>query len=160
MKHALIGRATAFPQSVRFLLAGGFAAFVNWVVRFPLSILLPFEAAVVAATAIGMMIGFIGYRFYVFPGSARSLLRQLRDFIVVNLVTLVAVAAAASVLRDLLLPFAGPPLAEAVAHAIAIALGAGLNYVAHSLVTFQHRHSSPDFTISQLQSALPADERQ
>ena len=45
MMEGLLARARALPQSVRFLFAGGFAAGVNWLVRFPLSLILPFEAA-------------------------------------------------------------------------------------------------------------------
>ncbi len=50
---------TQLPQGARFLIAGGFAAAVNWAVRFPLSLLMPYAAAVIAAGALGMGVGFV-----------------------------------------------------------------------------------------------------
>ena len=40
----------ALPQIVRFLLLGGLAAAINWLVRFPMSLALPFPAAVFLAS--------------------------------------------------------------------------------------------------------------
>jgi len=139
VSHDLLGDARGLPQPVRFLLAGGTAAGVNWLVRFPLSVIMPFLAAVVLAAAIGMLVGFLTYRAFVFPGSLRPLHLQLRDFIAVNLSTLVVVAVAAMAIRGLLSPFMALPPAEAVAHAAAIAIGAILNYLAQSSLTFARR---------------------
>ena len=44
MSNALPLRVPA--ESLRFLLAGGLATLVNWLIRFPLSLILPFDAAV------------------------------------------------------------------------------------------------------------------
>jgi putative flippase GtrA len=126
------------PQGVRFLIAGGFAALVNWLVRFPLSIVLPFPAAVAVATAIGMTVGFVSYRHFVFPGSARVLGEQLRDFILVNLVSMAIVTAVAVLLADVVFPLAGVSWhTEAIAHAIGIAAGAVSNFYGHRLVSFR-----------------------
>src|SRR5581483_1683427 len=119
VSHDLLGDARGLPQPVRFLLAGG--------------------TAVVLAAAIGMLVGFLTYRAFVFPGSLRPLHLQLRDFIAVNLSTLVVVAVAAMAIRGLLSPFMALPPAEAVAHAAAIAIGAILNYLAQSSLTFARR---------------------
>ena len=59
---------------------------MNWLVRFPLSMFMPYAAAVTTATVIGMVAGFILYRSLVFHGSQRSLWLQIRDFIGVNIV--------------------------------------------------------------------------
>ncbi len=61
------GRLLANNQVVRFLFLGGFAAAVNWLIRFPLSLFLPLSAAVAVAYLIGMSVGFTLYRTYVFP---------------------------------------------------------------------------------------------
>ncbi len=126
----------ALPQSVRFLLAGGFAAAVNWLVRFPLSELMPFPAAVAAAAAIGMIVGFLIYRSFVFPASGRPLALQARDFVIVNLVSMVIVTLAAMLLREPLLASLAPPTAEATAHSGGIAIGALANYAGHARLTF------------------------
>jgi energy-coupling factor transport system substrate-specific component len=140
---ALLARAQALPQSVRFLLAGGVAAGVNWLVRFPLSAALPFEAAVAVAAVIGMAIGFTAYRLFVFTGSSRSLARQLRDFVLINLATMAAVTVAATLIRDVLIWVMPLFYAEGLGHGIAIGLGAVLNYIAHGAVTFQRNASTP-----------------
>lgn len=64
-------------QRVRFLLAGGFASGVSWASRFLFNTVMPFALAVATATALGMVIGFLIYRSFVFPGSSRSLAAQL-----------------------------------------------------------------------------------
>ena len=128
---------TQLPQGLRFLIAGGFAAAVNWAVRFPLSLLLPYAAAVIVAGAIGMAVGFVTYRHYVYPGSRRTTAQQLRGFIAVNCGAMAVVAAVAVILKDGLFPLVGFGFApEAVAHAVGIAAGALANFVGHRNVTF------------------------
>lgn len=69
----LCRHAKSLPQSLRFVLAGGVAAAINWLVRFPLSALMAFLPAVLLASAIGMLAGFIAYRTFGFPGSKRPM---------------------------------------------------------------------------------------
>jgi energy-coupling factor transport system substrate-specific component len=124
-------------QPMRFLLAGGLAAAINWLVRFPLSLFMPYLMAVIAATVIGMAFGFIIYSLYVFPGSARAPLAQLRDFVAVNLFSMAVVAGTAGLLNQAIFPliaFAFAP--EAVAHALGIAAGAVTNFIGHRTLTF------------------------
>ncbi|MBU8541463.1 GtrA family protein [Falsiroseomonas tokyonensis] len=140
MNRTAWGLLRGLPQPVRFLLAGGGAAAVNWLVRFPLSAVMPFLAAVLVAAVIGMLVGFVLYRGFVFPASARPVLLQARDFFLVNLLTSGLVALLALLFVALAVRFGmGTVLAEAVAHAGAIAAGALLNYLGHSLVTFGPR---------------------
>ncbi len=125
------------PQGWRFLLAGGFAAGVNWLVRFPLSVVLPYGAAVILAGAIGMTVGFVIYRYYVFPGSSRTAAQQVGGFVAVNLVGMAVVAAVAVILKDGLFPLIGLRFAsEAIAHAVGIGAGAVANFVGHRNMTF------------------------
>jgi energy-coupling factor transport system substrate-specific component len=126
------------PQVVRFLLLGGLAAAVNWVIRFPLSMVLPFQGAVLVAYVIGMSVGFTLYRRYVFPGSTRPLLEQTITFLAVNLAGAVVVMAVAGLLLHLLVPLALPALvAEGGAHGFAIGVGAVVNFFGHKLLTFR-----------------------
>jgi energy-coupling factor transport system substrate-specific component len=135
--HLLVG----LPKPVRFLLAGGGAAAINWLVRFPLSWAMPFFMAVLVAAIIGMVVGFILYRGFVFPGSGRPVLLEARDFFAVNLVSSGVVALLALAFLHLAIQLgADVQIAEAVAHAAAISLGAVLNYFVHSLITFGTRN--------------------
>ena len=131
---------------LRFLLVGSLAAAVNWLARIALSAVfapaLSFEMAVLIAYAIGMTSGFLLYRAYVFPDAGLPMAVQLRRFIAVNLVSAVEVWLVAVVLLRMVVPALGigldyTPVAEAIAHGIAIAIGAATSYVGHKLLTFR-----------------------
>lgn len=137
MKQNASAFLLSLPRPLRFLLAGGGAAAINWLVRFPLSWVMPFFMAVLAAALIGMVLGFILYRGFVFPGSGRAVLQQARDFFAVNMISSGVVALLAMAFLHVSVQFGlDIHVAEAVAHAAAIGLGAVLNYLGHSLITF------------------------
>ena len=124
------------PQG-RFLVAGGIAALVNWLVRFPIELAVPYFAALLLATSMGMACGFVLYRSWVFPGSTRSLAGQIRDFILVNLTGQAMMLTIATIARQLLLAVqVGPLIAGAAAHTLGIAVGAIVNYLGHRHLTF------------------------
>lgn len=137
MSRDVVSRLRALPQGVRFLIAGGGAAGVSWLVRFPLSAFMPFPAAVLAAAVIGMSIGFVAYRDFVFPGSGRPTSRQLADFLLVNATTSLAVAALAYLAAPVIAAVIPTRAAEAAAHALGIAFGAVLNFFGHHALTFR-----------------------
>ena len=124
----------------RFLVAGCIAALVNWLARFPVELFLPYIAALLVATAIGMTCGFLLYRAWVFPGSARPLAQQAGDFVLVNLGGQAAMLAVAALTRELMLLAQVETLvAGAAAHALGIAVGAVVNYLGHRDITFAGR---------------------
>lgn len=125
-------------QVVRFLLLGGTAAAINWIVRFPLSLAMPFPAAVFFSYLIGMMAGFTLYRSYVFPDSPLPLGMQISLFLAVNAIGAAIVLSVSLVLLDIVFPaFASVPFAEALAHGTGIAVGAAVNFVGHKYLTFR-----------------------
>ncbi len=125
-------------SAIRFLAAGGTASLVNWLVRFPLSLVLPFQIAVAIAYCVGMTLGFVLYQKWVFPGSTSSLRRQIVMFCAVNAVGLVTVVATADVVRQAIVQsgLAQAGAASAVAHLTAIAIGACVNFLGHRVGTF------------------------
>lgn len=126
------------PQVVRFLLLGGLAAGINWVVRFPLALIMPFSASVLVAQLIGFCAGFTLYRTYVFPGSSRPWLEQTLTFLAVNLVGAVIVLGVATMLLSLLGSTDWPDFVrEGLAHGFAIGVGAVANFFGHKLLTFR-----------------------
>lgn len=128
---------------IRFLLAGGTAAALTWLIRFPLSTVMPFSVAVVLATAIGMVFGFFTYKHFVFGHSPRPVWRQTVDFIGVNLVGAIVTVIVAVALRELPpWPAAWMHFVEAFAHAGGIAVAAVVNYIGHRHVTFSP-HEKP-----------------
>jgi putative flippase GtrA len=150
------------PQTVRFIIAGGLAALITWIVRFPLSIFMPFPLAVAVATMIGMLFSFVAYKYFVFPGSARALGNQLRDFILVNIVGITIQTGVAVALDSTILPILGiVSHSEAIAHAIAIAVGAVSNFYGHRYVSFRHPDLGRDIqTQSDLLMAVASTPRE
>ncbi|SDR48159.1 GtrA family protein [Pseudovibrio sp. Tun.PSC04-5.I4] len=128
-----------FRQIVRFLFAGGFAAFVNWVLRIGLSVFLPFWLAVLLAYFIGMSIGYTLYKRFVFVGAEEpdSVKRQIVIFLGVNLLSAMIVLGLSVGLRELLLGVLPLFFAQALAHGTAIAIGAVTNYLGHKAITFR-----------------------
>lgn len=126
------------PQVLRFLLLGGLAAAINWLVRFPLAMVLPFHVAVVVAYVIGMSAGFTLYRTYVFPGSTRPILQQTLMFVAVNLVGAVVVLGLAILFLNLQAGLDWSlTVREGLAHGFAIAIGAVINFFGHKTLTFR-----------------------
>ena len=127
--------------AARFLVAGGLSSLVNWLVRFPLSTMMPFLGAVALAYAVGMAAGFMLYRSWVFPGSTLPFGTQAIRFVAINTLGLGTVLLAARLfvpvlgLGDLL----SLAHAEALGHGAAIATGAVVNFIGHRAVTFARR---------------------
>ena len=137
MRTAPLPRRALDRPEVRFLVAGGIAALVNWLARFPVELVLPYFAALLVATAVGMTCGFLLYRAWVFPGSTRPLAGQIRDFILVNLTGQATMLAVATLVRQLLVAIGVETIiAGSSAHALGIAIGAIVNYLGHRHVTF------------------------
>jgi len=137
-------KALADNQIVRFLALGGFAAAVNWLVRFPLSAVLPMSLAIVFAYVIGMTVGFTLYRRYVFPGSTRPILEQSLIFLAVNLAGAVVVLGLTHALIEAQAGLAWPAFVrEGLAHGFAIGVGSVVNFVGHKTLTFRLKSGKP-----------------
>lgn len=122
---------------LRFLALGLAAAAVNWLVRFPLSWIMPFGAAVALAQIIGMTAGFTLYRAYVFPATDLPLRRQILRFVGVNCVSGLQVWLMTMGLASLL-PWLGFGWQhEAIAHGVSIGVGAVTSYIGHKFLTFR-----------------------
>lgn len=132
-------RSILADTRARFLLAGGSAALLNWLVRFPLGMVMPYPAALLAAQAIGMVYGFVIYRNWAFRSSRRrSVLAEMGDFIIVNAVGAAVTIGLAIVAEMALSPLLGNvAMAQAAAHAFGIACGAVANYLGHKHITFR-----------------------
>lgn len=123
-----------------FLICGTLAAAINWFARMILSLWMDFALAVVVAYVIGMLAGFLLYRRYVWTTSDRSLPAQILAFIAVNAVVAGLVLITAIGLVELGQMLVGAsPVVEALAHGVAIAVGAVANFVAHREITFRSR---------------------
>lgn len=135
-------------QLMRFILVGGSATVVNWLARFPLSLIMPFLEAVFVAYMIGMVVGFVLYRAFVFTTSAQPLVLQIALFLGVNVVGVATVVLASHVLLSMVFPAIGFTFRpEASAHAVALAVGAAANFIGHKFVTFRAGRLPPSPTL-------------
>lgn len=124
-------------QFLRFLALGGLAAGVNFGSRFAWSLVAPFEVAVLLAYATGMVAAFLLFRAFVFPASPIPVGLQVRNFILVNLVGIALTWTTAMALNRFLFPAIGFRFhAEAIAHAIAIAMPVFTSWIGHRRFTF------------------------
>jgi energy-coupling factor transport system substrate-specific component len=143
MSRPATGRlaALAGDPRLRFLLAGGLASGIAWAARLPLGLLMPFPAAVALATALGMVVGFLLYRGFVFggtPARGTELVRQIGRFVLVNLAGGVLTLLVAVAFRRLGVAALGEAAwIDAAAHAAGIAAGAVMNFAGHKLFTFR-----------------------
>lgn len=119
------------------MLIGGFAALVNWLVRFPIERWIGFEAAVVVSYLVAMTTAFLLNRAYVFPATARHWRDQYVRFGLVNLIALAQVFVVSVALARGLFPAVGFAWhAEAVAHAIGLASPVLTSYWGHKRFSF------------------------
>jgi putative flippase GtrA len=123
---------------LRFVLAGVFAALVNFTVRIALSAFMPYGSAIFIAFFIGMTVAFLLNRRFVFQASSNSLTRQTAWFVTINLFALVQTLAVSLLLARVLLPMLG--LAwhnEEIAHAAGIGVPIVTSYLGHRRLTFR-----------------------
>ena len=131
-------RALLSSQMTLFLLVGGSAAAAQWLVRFPLNLVMPYAAAVVVAYGVGMTIAFELNRRYVFPAGADARHKQFVRFFLVNILSFATVWAVSVGLGSILLPrLMAPALAEAVGHGVGVLSPAFASYFLHKHFTFR-----------------------
>ena len=130
-------RTAELGRIFRYLALGGTAAAVNWGSRFAWNLIMPFAWAVIAAYVTGMVVAFVLFRAFVFPDSPTPLGRQIRNFVLVNMVGISLTWLLSVLLVERLFPAIGFAFhAEAVGHAIAIAAPTVTSWFGHRYLTF------------------------
>lgn len=123
-------------QFVRFILVGATAALLHWLARFWLSTWLTFPVAVAFAYAVGIATAFELNRRIVFPASGRSMAKQARDFIVINLVFFPVVWLAALMFRAGLKQLGVVQFADGIAHGLAISIPVLMTFLMYKFIAF------------------------
>lgn len=125
-------------RPVRFVLAGGSAAVVNFCSRILLSVFLPYAAAIICAYAIGMATAFLLNRQFVFQEATNRLHEQVAWFIAVNALAALQTLIISLALADYALPWAGITWhAHEIAHAVGIMAPIFTSYIGHKRFTFR-----------------------
>jgi putative flippase GtrA len=121
-----------------FLIAGGIAAAANYGSRFGFSLWFSYPVAIVLAYLVGMAVAFVLMRQYVFEGRGKALAPQVVRFTVVNVLAVLQTLIVSLVLARWALPAMGViEHAEAIAHAVGIAVPVVTSYFGHRLATFR-----------------------
>ena len=132
------GPARAITTPVRFLLAGAFAAAVNFASRVVLSLFCPYAVAIVVAYGIGMTAAFLLNRRFVFRNPSSRLHRQVAWFVAVNILALLQTLGVSLLLAQQVLPALGVAWHTAeIAHGIGIAVPIVTSYFGHTHWTFR-----------------------
>lgn len=123
---------------MRFLLASGVAAGVNFGSRIVLSKFMPYPAAIACAYACGIAVAFVLNRLFVFEAPSRGTGAQMFWFVAVNLFGLAQTMLVSLVFAHWILPAIGLHAhAELVAHAFGVAAPALTSYFLHKRFAFR-----------------------
>ncbi|WP_322055184.1 GtrA family protein [Paraburkholderia bannensis] len=126
----------------KFLVAGGIASLINWLSRFVFSEIMPFTYAVAVAYVVGMVVGFVLYRNWVFERRGSMISGQIALFVIVNIFGMGAVALSSMELLNLTSTWFPQKAAEGSANLAGISIGAVVNYIGHRVVTFAARSTA------------------
>lgn len=131
-------------QFLKFLVAGGVAAVVNFGSRIMLSHWMHYIPAIVIAYLIGMVTAFVLNRLFVFDGAVNSLRNQVGWFTLINLVAVIQTLVISLVLADYVFPVMGVVThAETIAHGIGVMVPVLTSYLGHKHFSFPAASRSP-----------------
>lgn len=126
------------PQFLRFLVAGGVAAGVNFGSRFIFSIYFSYGVAVFFAYLVGMLVAFLLMRGHVFVANNGPLAPQVVKFVGVNVLAVLQTLLISLFLAHWLLPSIGIiEHAEVLAHFVGVLVPVVTSYFGHKFLTFR-----------------------
>lgn len=121
-----------------FAFVAGTAAGMNLVSRVLYSLVLPFEIAVCAAYATGMVYAFLMYRRFVFGRSGGGMNREIRGFLMVQAASFAQVWVVSTLLLHHVLPaFHIVAYRESLAHLLGVLSPVLVSYYGHKLISFR-----------------------
>lgn len=145
-------------EFVRFVISGGVAAAANFGSRFVFSLWLPYEAAVTCAYGVGMVTAFVLMRSFAFRAQAAPWRSQVGAFVLVNLLAVAQTVVISSLLARWALPALGWQWhAEAVAHAVGVAVPVLTSYLGHRHATFGKGRRASEPASAPPRAAVPGD---
>jgi putative flippase GtrA len=125
-------------QFWRFLLAGGAAAAANYGSRFLFSLWVPYEPAIVLAFFVGLSVGFLLMRGFVFDARHGELVPQVIKYVAINFLALLQTLVVSIALARWLLPRIGlSAQAHSLGHLAGVLVPIVSSYFGHRLATFR-----------------------
>ncbi|NML30843.1 GtrA family protein [Paraburkholderia antibiotica] len=133
-----VKRKRASPQFLKFLLAGGVAAAVNFGSRIVFNHWMPFSAAIVVAYIAGMITAFVLTKLFVFTDSERPTWQSAVFFTLVNIVAVLQTWAVSVVLAYYVLPWLNVSWhPKEIAHFVGVVVPVFTSYIGHKKLTFK-----------------------
>jgi putative flippase GtrA len=126
------------PEFIRFILVGGFAAFINFISRILINNFYSFRVSVIIAYILGMITAYILTKFLVFSPSGKHPLKEFSFFAIVNGVAIIQVWLISVVLAEHLFPsweLTFHP--KEIAHIIGISIPVITSYYGHKYYSFK-----------------------
>jgi putative flippase GtrA len=128
-------------QFLAFLVAGGFAAAVNFMSRVLFSLWFSYAHAVIAAYIFGMLTAFILNIIYVFPKFKKKIkLIHARDFIIVNICFFPLVWLGSVQLNTALIYLGVNRFSEEISHFIALSLPIFSTFLIYKFFIFKENY--------------------
>jgi putative flippase GtrA len=125
-------------QFGRFLLAGGAAAAANYGSRFLFDVWFGYETAIVLAFLVGLTVGFVLMRSFVFDGERGALTPQITKYVAINFLALLQTLIVSVALARWLLPRVGLAAhAPSLGHLAGVLVPIVTSYFGHRLATFR-----------------------
>jgi putative flippase GtrA len=126
------------PRFFKFLIAGGFAAAVNFGSRIVFSLWLPFSAAIVLAYIVGMITAFVLTKTFVFTESVQSTSKSAVYFVLVNVVAVLQTWAVSVLMAYYALPWMHVTWhAKEIAHFFGVVVPVFTSYIGHKKWSFR-----------------------
>ena len=123
---------------LRFAVAGGIAALVNFLSRIALDGTMSYAASIVVAYVIGMATAFLLNRIFVFKGSPNSITSQAGWFVVINVLAVLQTVLVSLLFARVVFPWISMTFRpETVAHAIGVVVPIVTSYFGHSKLSFR-----------------------
>lgn len=126
------------PEFTRFIIVGGFAAFINFGSRILLNTTYSFRISVIIAYLIGMITAYILAKFLVFSPSGKHPVKEFTYFSIVNGVAIIQVWVISIVLAEYFFPGINLQFyPNEIAHLIGISIPVITSYYGHKYFSFK-----------------------
>ena len=122
-----------------FLVCGGLAALINIGSRWLLSLVVPYVIAIVIAFCLGLLSGFILFKYFVFKSAGSNRARQETFwYLLINLLALAQTLIVSVFLADYFFPWVGMTFRPRdIAHVIGVGIPVIASYLGHKYLTFR-----------------------
>ena len=125
-------------QFVKFLISGGIAALVNFLVRLFLSQWLSYSLSIVLAYLCGMVVAFLLYEHEVFAKSKIPLKIEIMRFVLVTALAILQTLVVSLVLADHFFPSINMTFyPQEIAHIIGMGVPVFTSFLGHKYFTFE-----------------------